>query len=145
VLQPSAIANGIVGSGRVSRLSHDSAFTRISLESGTVEDVINRTFLRILSRKPTGAEMQEMVTYLKPGFDQRKVDVDPSKLKKEQVLHAVSWSNHLNAEATRIKMEMERLARAGDTPTPYLDSDWRERMEDVVWTLINSPEFVFKP
>ena len=33
----------------------------------------------------------------------------------------------------------------GDTPTNRLDSDWRQRMEDMIWTLMNSPEFVFLP
>ena len=59
--------------------------------------------------------------------------------------HSVSWSNHLNVEATKIKLEMERAARAGDPPTERLKAEWRERMEDVVWALVNSPEFVFLP
>ena len=57
----------------------------------------------------------------------------------------VSWSNHLNPEATRIKQEAERAARAGDPPTDRLRAAWRERMEDAVWALVNSPEFVFMP
>jgi hypothetical protein len=40
---------------------------------------------------------------------------------------------------------MEREVQAGDPPTPRLAADWRERMEDVVWALFNSPEFVFIP
>ena len=58
---------------------------------------------------------------------------------------AVSWSNHLSPEATKIKMELEKLAREGDPPTRRLEKDWRERMEDAVWALFNSPEFVFVP
>ena len=59
--------------------------------------------------------------------------------------HAVSWSNHLNPEATRIKLEMEAEARAGDPPTRRLEPAWRERVEDMIWALANSPEFVFVP
>ena len=33
----------------------------------------------------------------------------------------------------------------GDPPTTRLEADWRERMEDMVWALVNSPEFVFVP
>ena len=42
-------------------------------------------------------------------------------------------------------MALEKRARKGDPPTPRLESDWRERMEDVVWALANNPEFVFIP
>ena len=59
--------------------------------------------------------------------------------------HAVSWSNHLSPEATRIKVEMERLTRAGDPPTERLQLEWREKMEDMLWAMANSPEFVFVP
>jgi hypothetical protein len=57
----------------------------------------------------------------------------------------VSWSNHLNAEATKIKLEAERAARAGDPPSERIAAPWRERMEDAVWALVNSPEFMFVP
>ena len=38
--------------------------------------------------------------------------------------------------------EMEQAALAGDPPTERLETDWRERCEDVVWAFVNSPEFV---
>lgn len=42
-------------------------------------------------------------------------------------------------------MAAEERARQGDEPTPRLQPHWRERMEDVLWALVNSPEFVFVP
>ncbi|HJO54533.1 MAG TPA: hypothetical protein QF373_08520, partial [Verrucomicrobiota bacterium] len=60
-------------------------------------------------------------------------------------LRHVSWSNHLSAEANRIKIELEKRAREGDPPTVSLQTDWRERMEDMLWALMNSPEFIFIP
>jgi hypothetical protein len=48
-------------------------------------------------------------------------------------------------EATKLKQEQERTTRAGDPPTDRLRANWRERMEDMVWALVNSPEFVFVP
>ena len=67
------------------------------------------------------------------------------RVPKRKKMHAVSWSNHLHPDATRIKLELERLAREGDSPTRLLRSEWRERMEDMVFALINSPEFIFVP
>jgi hypothetical protein len=57
----------------------------------------------------------------------------------------VSWSNHLSAEATLIRMEEERRLRMGDEPTRRLTKEFRERFEDGLWALLNSPEFVVLP
>ena len=51
----------------------------------------------------------------------------------------------MSNEAAKIKLEAERAARAGDLPAARLAPAWRERMEDAVWALLNSPEFVFVP
>ena len=57
----------------------------------------------------------------------------------------VSWSNHLHPEATVIRQQQEARARAGDPPTERLTKEWRTRCEDVIWAVLNSPEFVFTP
>jgi DNA-binding ferritin-like protein len=55
----------------------------------------------------------------------------------------VSWSNHLNDMATTVRMQQEAAARKGDPATPQLKDAWRRRAEDVVWALVNSPEFLY--
>ena len=57
----------------------------------------------------------------------------------------VSWSNHLSPEATEIQLERERAVREGDPPSARLTPGFRERMEDIVWALVNDPEFLFIP
>jgi hypothetical protein len=57
----------------------------------------------------------------------------------------VTWSNHLRPEANQIAMELERIARVGPAPDERLDNGWRERLEDVVWCIINSDEFIWLP
>jgi hypothetical protein len=57
----------------------------------------------------------------------------------------VSWSNHLSAEASLIRMEEERKLRFGDQPTARLTKNFRERYEDMLWALMNSPEFTMVP
>ena len=55
----------------------------------------------------------------------------------------VSWSNHLNDLATTVRMQEEAAARQGDPATERLTTEWRRRAEDVVWALVNSPEFLY--
>ena len=146
VLQPAALANGLLANGRITRLSDDSALTALAVRSAlTLPELTRETFLRIASRPPSAEEAKAFESYLKEGFESRLAVSEGAVPKPRQGTRPVSWSNHLNPEATRIKLEAERAARAGDPPTARLAPAWRERMEDAVWVLINSPEFVFVP
>ena len=57
----------------------------------------------------------------------------------------VSWSNHLDGEATIVRQKQEADARAGDPPTTKLNTEWRQRMEDILWAMLNAPEWAFSP
>ena len=143
-LQPLVLANGVVGT-RISRLSDDSAFTQLALEDHPLPDLVQSVFLQILSRQPSELEQRALVELLQKDYADRRLSAPAQKVEGRSKATAVSWSNHLSPEATRIKLELERLAREGDPPTRRLRSEWRERMEDMVWALINSPEFIFTP
>jgi uncharacterized protein DUF1553 len=144
VLQPLALANGVVGA-RIASLSDDSAITQMTLRDGTVEELVHAVFEQVLSRLPSEQERDLFVELLSDGFDSRRVKASQQKTVAQKYRHAVAWSNHHSPEASRIKIELERAMRNGDPPTAKLDSNWRERMEDMVWALVNSPEFVFVP
>lgn len=145
VLQPAILANGVM-SRRVCGLSPDSRFTELALQEQPVEKLVEQVFRQILTREPTTEETQLFVALLSPGYQDRKTGVPEDKDAYKQLSGGgVSWSNHLSEEANRIKIEMERQARRGDPPTKRLTPQWRERMEDMVWALLNSPEFVFLP
>jgi hypothetical protein len=144
-LQPALLANGTVGS-RVVRLSDDGAITALCLVDQPAEALIQAVYLRILSRPPSDVEASRLVAYLGDTYPTRIVPGATSQLRGSAAApRRVSWSNHLSPEASTIQIERERAARAGDPPTARLTPEFRERMEDVVWALINSPEFVFVP
>jgi hypothetical protein len=141
--QPGVLANGVLGR-RVTRLSEDSVFTATALEEQSLELLVERVFLRILTRPPTEAERAEFVELLQPGYDERIIETPPTPPRRLP-RDLIGWSNHLDPRANVIKIELEKAVRAGEPPTDRLAADWRERMEDMVWTLTNSPEFVFTP
>ncbi len=146
VLQPASVSNSGLSNGRIARLTDDAALTQISIESKSLDELVQRTFLRLLSRPPTAEESKALKAHLERGFAERVKPASPESLKREfDRSLLLSWSNHLNAKATEIMMDVENRARLGDEPTARLDSDWRERMEDAAWALINTPEFVFVP
>ena len=144
--QPAILANGSLGVW-VTTLSEDHALTALVTRPDlSLDQLINQVFLRVLSRKPTSGERQLYTNLLEEDFEQRII---PEKKRKPVIrpepLRHVSWSNHLSAEANRIKIELEKRAREGDPPTVALQADWRERMEDMLWSLMNSPEFFYLP
>jgi len=144
VLQPLALANSSA-SHRTVVLSDDHALTGLLLTDLSLPDMVNRLYLHVLSRPASPEESDELIGLLSPGFSSRRVPGAKRNRPTSRRLTRVSWSNHLHPEATRIKLELERRVRAGDPPTRRLSSDWRERVEDAIWALVNSPEFVFAP
>jgi len=146
VLQPAELANGEMSNGRIARLCDDCDITELCVQKQPVEALVKQLFQRLLTREPSSEELAAFAEHLKPGYAERVLDVPPKSLKKEyDPSLLLSWSNHLNAKATEIKMALEEKARRGEEPTPRLQANWRERAEDLVWAMVNTPEFVFVP
>ncbi|MFT5468287.1 MAG: hypothetical protein ACI8UO_003396 [Verrucomicrobiales bacterium] len=147
VLQPAIYANGVMGSW-LTRLSDDHGVTQLALEDQSLEALVDRLFLRLLTRHPIEAEKARYVGFLRPGYDARIIPEAerPSSAGEDEPrvpARYVSWSNHVNPEANVIALEREIEARRGDPPTAALNNNWRLRLEDVLWALINAPEFVY--
>lgn len=143
-LQPAILANGSM-SGWLTRLSDDNGLTELALKAPTVDDLIDALYLRLLTRRPSEAEKERTSGYLREGFDTRKVEHPP----KPEVPHVapafVTWTNHLLPQSNTAKEKLAEAARKGDPPTTKLEPDWRQRCEDVIWALINSPEMLYRP
>jgi hypothetical protein len=143
-MQSLILANGVLGT-RMARLSDDSWFTERAMGAARAADLVDDTFLRILSRPPLAEERAQFAKLLDPVFAGRVVAGAAARATKRESDGRVSWSNHLSAEASLIRMEEERKLRYGDQPTARLTKEFRERYEDMLWALMNSPEFAMVP
>ncbi|NQV23211.1 MAG: DUF1553 domain-containing protein [Rhodopirellula sp.] len=146
VLQPAIIANGTLGR-RFTRLSDDSAFTMLALQDQPASELVTSVFVRVLTRPPNSEERAVFVELLSDGYAER---INRDELNKPlpplpSVRTGVGWSNHLHPDASTLQVETHDLVAKGDAPTKKLTSTWRERFEDMLWSLMNSPEFVFAP
>ena len=144
-LQPGILANGIM-SAWITRLSNQHGMTDVAVDARSPGELVDTVFLRFLTRKPTPSERDNFVAFLSEGFESRIIpEKDRQPVPWPKKVPAVSWSNHLSPEANSIMIELEQRARDGDPPTNALKPEWRERMEDVLWAVINSPELMFVP
>ena len=144
LLQPALLANGNAAR-RLTRLSDDSELTKLCLDATSPTKLVDDLFLRTLSRYPRPEERAAFVTLLVPGFESRNVvgPFPPTPPRPTQPY--ASWAHHHADEAVRIKYAENEAVRRGAPPTSRLSNDWRERAEDALWALMNSPEIVFVP
>ncbi|MCG8602462.1 MAG: DUF1553 domain-containing protein [Verrucomicrobiales bacterium] len=147
VLQPAIIANGTVGVW-LTRLSDRHGLTALALEKQPVEQLVERMYMKLLTRLPSESEKKKYVDFLSEGYENRIIPPEkrsaPTKEKREPRRY-VSWSNHLDSDANALAVKYEEEARAGDPPTNALETGWRLRMEDAIWALINSSEWIYTP
>ncbi|MEM7699776.1 MAG: DUF1553 domain-containing protein [Verrucomicrobiota bacterium] len=144
VLQPAILANGTMGVW-LTRLSDRHAVTELAMEDQSVERLIERLYARLLTREPSVSELDRYVAWLTPGYERRIQEVTAKPTQRREPVRYVSWSNHLDGAANTLAQEKEAEARAGDPPTDRLDPEWRLRLEDLLWALLNSPEWIYSP
>jgi hypothetical protein len=144
VLQPAILANGAFAK-RIWQFSEDSVFVTLALEAETPADFIQSVYLQLLSRPPTAAERDALLPMIAEGFSDRRTGLAPGPRPTWPARDGVSWSNHLQPKSNEIRLARQKEVERGDPPTRRLTDAWRQRAEDVVWALINSPEFVWIP
>ncbi|MBL9186959.1 MAG: DUF1553 domain-containing protein [Opitutaceae bacterium] len=140
VLQPALLSNGVMMTW-LTRLSDDHGLTRLALEEQPLERLVERLFLRFFTRPPTPEERESYIAALSSGYAERiTTRAEPAPAAPQRRKY-VAWSNHMKSEANTLRLEEDAAARRGDPPTARLDSDWRRRFEDVIWALLNAPEW----
>lgn len=143
VLQPALLANGTAAKW-LTRLSDDTALTQLCVDAKSPEELVETLFLRVLTRLPTAEERRTFVAHLAPGFADR-VTAGPPTPKPKPTQPYASWAGHHTDDAVILKQAETEAARRGPPPTGRLNPQWRERAEDVLWALLNSPEIVYVP
>ena len=130
----------------LTRLSDDHPLTELAVSVDTPGTLVERLYQRILSREPTRVEKREATFAISEGFLDRIRHVNPSDPpgpSKPPLF--VTWANHLQPEATHIQLEAALRARQGDPPTQRLEPEWRQCLEDLIWSLLNLPETIHYP
>lgn len=144
VLQPAVVANGTAAK-RISQFSEDSYFTATAVAAKSPAAFTRDLYLQILGREPTANELTIGTELLTEGFDSRLTGAKPGPRPTQPKRDGVSWSNHLHPQANEVRVQRQEQVEQGDPPTTLLTADWRQRAEDLVWAVMNSPEFVFVP
>ncbi|HEY1173145.1 MAG TPA: DUF1553 domain-containing protein [Verrucomicrobiae bacterium] len=142
-LQPALLANG-TASLWLTRLSEDSEMTELALKKQSAEKLVEEVFLRVLGRLPKETERAKFVNLLKPGYEKRVLSKDFALIPHAPKPY-VSWGNHIVPEANVLRQVEENEAKRGPAPTSRLEADWRARMEDFLWALLNAPETIYIP
>ncbi len=126
VVQPSVLANSAVTTW-VTRLTNDSAITKLALNAKTVESFVDDLFLSLLTRLPTDTEKALFLEQLTPEFRDRIQEQRGSIQEPPPSRGFVTWSNHFAVGANQLKRELEREMEAGPQAADQLLPAWRER------------------
>ncbi len=144
MVQPGVVANGAL-TGFVSRLTDQSTTTQFAIQSQSPDQFVERLFMSVLTRQPSPEERAAFVAQLSDGFANR-LQAPPATEKLPPLSRGfATWSNHFAVEANALMRDIELEVAAGPEPTSRLTMAWREKAEDALWALVNSPEFQFVP
>ena len=132
----------------LTRVSAGSNLAEMAVEAESVSALLDRLFLRFLSRYPTAEDRKQLLPILSTGFQQRLVTGDKRSDQSEtsqRRFPQITWTNHLVPEANEIQLELQGYILAGPPVDTRFEAQWRELYEDVVWSLVNHREFVWMP
>ena len=145
--QPAILANGTLVQ-RMTTITPGSEIEELIIKSPTLDQLVQSIFLRVLTRYPTSNELVVCKSLLREGFEGRVIR-ESAALDQANALpnpaKYVTWSNHLQEEANSFMVEKQLRLKSRPTPSRVLQPNWRQRCEDLLWALVNSPEMIFSP
>jgi len=145
VLQPGILANGTLAT-TLMRASNRSVLAGLAINASSPDALVETMFLRVLARRPSAGEQEQFSAALESGFATRVIPpAEVQALHKPKALPQITWFNHQRHEATKVQNAVERRVQKGPPADPRLRPEWREKFEDIVWSLINHREFVWIP
>lgn len=144
MVQPGVVANSAM-SVKLSRMTEDAYFTQLALSAKTPAEFVQTAFEQVLSREPSSEELQTFVEQIQPDWDTRIVTLAVPAAVPQPHRGFVTWANHFDVRSNQLMRDVEREIAAGPAPSARLKPEWRERAEDAVWALLNTPEFQFIP
>lgn len=145
VLQPGILANGTLVT-TLARAFHGSDLAELAVKAKSPAELVKTMFVRVLARQPTAGELKQFTAALNAGFERRVLPARQVQPVAElEPLPLITWFNHQRHKATEVQNKLERRVRKGPPVDPRLRPEWRERFEDMVWSLINHREFVWMP
>lgn len=145
VLQPGILANGTLVT-TLTRAANGSDLAELAVNAASPGALVETMFVRVLSRRPAAGERKQFTAALRAGFANRVIPASEIRpVKEPEPLPLITWFNHQRHKATEVQNKLERRVRKGPPADPRLRPEWRERFEDMVWSLINHREFVWIP
>ncbi|QDV57761.1 DUF1553 domain-containing protein [Rosistilla oblonga] len=145
VLQPAVMANSTLTIS-LTKAADASPLADLAVEADSPRELLDSLFLRFVSRRPTAAETEIFLAPLREDFSDRLVPQDeivPPEAPPR--LPQVTWWNHVRNDANTIQQELASRVLQGPPADPRLTTAWRQRYEDVVWSIVNLREFVWIP
>ena len=137
-LQPLTLANGTLVH-RLVRLTDVSFYTQIALSDIGLAELTDYLFLNTLSRMPEPRERALVKSRLGPVWAERRIGgaSGAGGPRSEEPIPLVR--DMLDTYAYLAK------ARQAEPPARGLTAQYRARFEELLWVLMNSPEFLFVP
>ena len=97
---------------------------------------INSSITYLPPHPPSHQGKRLYVKHLTPGFESRVTNhASPVLAVQPRPEKYVSWSNHLDAEATIVARPRPPPEKASHLPQK-LNNDWRQRLEDILWAML---------
>jgi hypothetical protein len=136
-LQPLTMANGRL-LNRLVRMTDASYYTHLANRDIGLTEFIDHVFLNTLSRFPADRERILIRDRLRPVWSDRRAVAEARTVVAEQAPPQVV-RDQLDAYRYLAK------ARESEPATRTLSTPFQRAFEEILWMILNSPEFIFVP